>query len=99
MGEDLVLFLDAEGHPEALADRCCHRTAKLSKGWCANGNIVCGYHGWTYDRDGKCARNPHYPEGSHDSGYIATQVYSCPSAFGTPWVAVPGKRADLIEDP
>src|SRR3546814_3850067 len=40
MGEDLVLFLDAEGHPAALADRCCHRTAKLSKGWCENGNIV-----------------------------------------------------------
>src|SRR3546814_20001261 len=29
LGEDLVLFLDAEGHPAALADRCCHRTAKL----------------------------------------------------------------------
>src|SRR3546814_3897909 len=30
--------------------------SKLSKGWCENGNIVCGYHGWTYDRDGKCVR-------------------------------------------
>ncbi len=32
MGEDIVLFLSADGEPAALADRCCHRTAKLSKG-------------------------------------------------------------------
>ncbi len=44
-----MLFLDGEGNPAALEDRCCHRTAKLSKGWCRNGNIVCGYHGWEYD--------------------------------------------------
>ena len=33
LGQDVVLFLDAEGAPAALEDRCCHRTAKLSKGW------------------------------------------------------------------
>ncbi len=26
LGENIVLFLDAEGRPAALADRCCHRT-------------------------------------------------------------------------
>jgi phenylpropionate dioxygenase-like ring-hydroxylating dioxygenase large terminal subunit len=35
--ENLVLFLDAEGQPAALADRCCHRTAQLSKGCTADG--------------------------------------------------------------
>ena len=49
LGEDIVLFLDKEGEPAALEDRCCHRTAKLSKGWMKDGNIVCGYHGWEYD--------------------------------------------------
>src|SRR5277367_4920687 len=53
MGEDIVLFLGADGKPAALKDRCCHRTARLSKGWCKDGNLVCGYHGWTYDRTGK----------------------------------------------
>ena len=33
LGQDVVLFLDREGEPAALEDRCCHRTAKLSKGW------------------------------------------------------------------
>ena len=32
LGQDVVLFLDEEGAPAALEDRCCHRTAKLSKG-------------------------------------------------------------------
>ena len=60
MNEDIVLFLDADGEPAALRDRCCHRTAKLSKGWMDDGTIVCGYHGWTYDRDGKVVRIPQY---------------------------------------
>ena len=60
LGEDLVLFLDAKGEPAALKDRCCHRTAKLSKGWSKNGHIQCGYHGWTYDRGGKVVDIPQW---------------------------------------
>ena len=63
MNEDIVLFLDADGEPAALRDRCCHRTAKLSKGWMDDGKLVCGYHGWTYDRDGKVVRIPQYDPG------------------------------------
>ena len=37
LGEPIVLFLDAHGQPAALKDRCCHRTARLSKGGCING--------------------------------------------------------------
>src|SRR5207244_3361447 len=37
LGEDIVLFLDQEGRPAALQDRCRHRTARLSKGWCKDG--------------------------------------------------------------
>ena len=61
LGQDVVLFLDGEGAPAALEDRCCHRTAKLSKGWMKGGNIVCGYHGWEYDRDGKLVNIPQFP--------------------------------------
>ena len=60
-GQEIALFLDKEGMPAALEDRCCHRTAKLSKGWIHDGNIVCGYHGWEYDRDGKLVMIPQFP--------------------------------------
>src|SRR4029434_3103363 len=33
LGTNIVLFRDAEGRASALIDRCCHRTATLSKGW------------------------------------------------------------------
>ena len=55
LGEKIVLFLDESGAPAALKDRCCHRTAKLSKGRCINGRLECGYHGWTYNGGGKVA--------------------------------------------
>src|SRR5687767_7869937 len=68
LGQDIVLFLDEHGQPAALRDRCCHRTAKLSKGWCVDragapctsGRLQCGYHGWTYDRGGKVVMIPQY---------------------------------------
>jgi len=33
LGENIVLWKGAGGKPHALRDRCCHRTAKLSKGF------------------------------------------------------------------
>ena len=61
LGENIMLFLDENGQPVALRDRCRHRTAKLSKGWCKNGHIICGYHGWEYDRTGKLVKIPQFP--------------------------------------
>lgn len=58
LGEDIVVWLDASGAPAALADRCCHRSAQLSRGFLDNGAIVCGYHGWAYDASGACIRVP-----------------------------------------
>ena len=33
LGEKLVVWLREDGTPAALQDRCCHRTARLSKGF------------------------------------------------------------------
>jgi phenylpropionate dioxygenase-like ring-hydroxylating dioxygenase large terminal subunit len=50
LGEKIVLWKDSDGNPCAIRDRCCHRNGKLSKDLGADGNIVCGYHGWSYNR-------------------------------------------------
>ena len=60
LGTAIVLWRDEVGAPAAVIDRCCHRTAKLSKGSCTNGRIACGYHGWEYDRTGACVRIPQH---------------------------------------
>jgi phenylpropionate dioxygenase-like ring-hydroxylating dioxygenase large terminal subunit len=87
MGEDIVLFLDADGQPAALADRCCHRTAKLSKGWVDEGRIVCGYHGWTYDRTGHLVRIPQFaPETVLPKHQVPP--FHCAGRYGYAWVAL-----------
>lgn len=88
LGEDIVLFLDAQGRPAALKDRCCHRTAKLSKGRCVNGALECGYHGWTYDGSGRVIRIPQYePERAIPADYC-TPAYRCEAKYGYAWVAL-----------
>ena len=97
LGENIVLWLDAEGTPAAAVDRCCHRTAKLSCGFVENGAIVCGYHGWTFDRDGKCVRVPQFDAGRKVNFRIP--AYRCVERYGYAWVALDEPLAGVPEIP
>lgn len=85
LGESLVLWLDEEGQPVALRDRCCHRTMKLSKGRVCNGVISCAYHGWQFDKTGKCVRIPQYPERKAN---FKVESFRCTARHGVAWVAL-----------
>ncbi|MBR0784862.1 aromatic ring-hydroxylating oxygenase subunit alpha [Bradyrhizobium iriomotense] len=98
LGEPIVLFLDANGEPAALEDRCCHRTAKLSKGWCNNGNIVCGYHGWEYDRDGKLVMIPQFPF-EQPVPEAKARSFRAKARYGYVWIALDEPLADIPEIP
>jgi vanillate O-demethylase monooxygenase subunit len=54
----IVLFRKSDGSIAALADRCPHRFAPLSKGEKVGDTVQCGYHGLTFDGAGMCAHNP-----------------------------------------
>jgi phenylpropionate dioxygenase-like ring-hydroxylating dioxygenase large terminal subunit len=87
LGENIVVWKRAGGAPAAVRDRCCHRTAKLSKGFVEGDNIVCGYHGWTFDCGGSCVKIPQnpgkqIPPGAHVNGY------HCQEKYGYVWVAL-----------
>jgi phenylpropionate dioxygenase-like ring-hydroxylating dioxygenase large terminal subunit len=58
MGEDIILFRNPDGEITALEDRCCHRNVHLSLGYLNNNRVVCGYHGWEYDKSGSCVKIP-----------------------------------------
>jgi len=98
LGEDIVLFLGKDGKPAALRDRCCHRTSKLSKGWINDGQIVCGYHGWQYDREGRLTRipqlDPHLPVPDE-----RVKTYPCQARYGYAWVALDDPVRPLFEVP
>jgi phenylpropionate dioxygenase-like ring-hydroxylating dioxygenase large terminal subunit len=98
LDEDIVLFLGADGKPAALKDRCCHRTAKLSKGWCKDGQIVCGYHGWTYDHTGKLVHVPQFPV-QQEVPNLSTPAYNCVARYGYAWVALDEPLAPIFDVP
>ena len=88
LGENIVLFLDENGAPAALRDRCRHRTAKLSKGWCKDGHIVCGYHGWEYDRDRQAREDPAIPGRTSRSPTSRCSRSIAMERYGYAWVAL-----------
>ncbi len=64
MGESWVAWRDEEGRVRVFADRCPHRRAPLTSGWCEEGRIRCGYHGWLFDSTGRCVEIPALGDGA-----------------------------------
>ena len=58
LGEEIILFRNPDKTITALEDRCCHRNVNLSLGFLNNDKVVCGYHGWEYNKTGACVQIP-----------------------------------------
>ena len=82
MGEDLVLFRDDEGRLGLLGAYCPHRCADLSYGRIENGGLRCLYHGWLFDRQGRCLDQPAEPVNSGYKEKIRHTAYPCHEAAG-----------------
>src|SRR5438034_9498051 len=89
LGEDLVLFRTSDASPlegrvegegsnvGCLAIHCSHRGADLSYGRLEDGGLRCIYHGWLYDRSGRCLEQPGEPVGSTFHQKIRHPAYPC----------------------
>ncbi len=88
LGRDLVVWRDGEGRPSLLEDRCCHRTAKLSKGFYANGVLACGYHGWEFDHAGTVVRVPQRPVDRQGRTNMRVASFPCAERYGYVWGAL-----------
>ncbi|HEY3116467.1 MAG TPA: Rieske 2Fe-2S domain-containing protein, partial [Chloroflexota bacterium] len=64
LGEDLVAFRSPDGGYGLVEEHCSHRGASLYYGFLEDGCIRCAYHGWMYDREGRCVEQPFEPEQS-----------------------------------
>ena len=62
LGMPLVAFRDDDGAAHVLADTCVHRGSSLSSGRVRDGCVICPYHGWQYNGDGKCVKVPSLSE-------------------------------------
>lgn len=61
LGEPIVFYRRNDGQVVALADRCCHKSFPLHKGFIEGDNLRCGYHGFLYGGDGACVEIPGQP--------------------------------------
>lgn len=86
LGDPLVLFRGDDGAPACAEDRCPHRAAPLSLGRVAGGHLECPYHGWQFDRAGRCTRIPSLSAGLAVPAGARVRVYPCVERAGLIWV-------------
>src|SRR5438309_3590171 len=98
LGEDLVLFRDADGQPGLLAIHCSHRGADLSYGRLEDGGLRCIYHGWLYDRNGRCLEQPGEPAGSTFHERIHQTAYPCLERAGVIFAYLGPGEPPLLPD-
>lgn len=67
-----------EGSCVVLLDRCPHRNVPLSQGRVLGHALECPYHGWRFDRDGRCTLIPgrgEAPKPSHAAVSYPTRTH------------------------
>ncbi len=84
LGQNLVLFRNAEGNVDCMADVCLHRGGSLSGGWVNEKKdcVVCPYHGWEYDGKGKCQTIPSEGPEFKVPPRFKVDAYPCEERYG-----------------
>ena len=75
LGENYVLFRNANNQYGLLDRNCPHRGADLAYGRWEDGKLRCVFHGWLFDVDGKCFETPAEPQGSRLCDQIRQRSY------------------------
>ena len=77
----------------AVADRCLHRSTRLSIGWIEQQTIRCAYHGWRWDAGGRCAEIPSLPHGPIPPR-ACIDAYQTEVAYGLVWIRLDSRAGD-----
>jgi phenylpropionate dioxygenase-like ring-hydroxylating dioxygenase large terminal subunit len=95
LGDDIVLWRDAQGAAHAWADRCPHRGTKLSLGRVLpdGSGLECPYHGWQFDGAGQCVVIPALPAFKPAVAHHAC-TFEARESCGLVWVRMEPGAAD-----
>lgn len=83
---DLVVWRTGSGVAATLR-YCAHRGADLCGGQITEEGLRCGFHGWTYGRDGRCVRVPSQP-GVPIPARAALTSFRAVERYGLVWVCL-----------
>ena len=75
LGQDFVLFRNAQGVFGLLDRDCPHRGADLAFGRNEGDGLRCPFHGWKFDVSGQCTETPAEPAGSTLCSRIQQRSY------------------------
>lgn len=83
--QKIALFRNIHGKVQALEDACPHRGVALHKGKVTGCHLVCPYHGWEFNDQGKCVNIPYLPEGQKLPPQGA-RVFPVQEKYGIIWL-------------
>jgi phenylpropionate dioxygenase-like ring-hydroxylating dioxygenase large terminal subunit len=93
LDHDLVLWRSGD-RIMAWQDLCLHRGTRLSLGQVRDDRLECPYHGWTYNREGRCVHIPAHPAQVPPAKARAT-TYAVTIGYDLVWVCLGTPARDL----
>jgi 5,5'-dehydrodivanillate O-demethylase oxygenase subunit len=99
MGEDLTLYKDMSGNFGLVGRHCPHRCADMSYGFVEQTGLRCNYHGWLFDRDGRCLEQPYEDVAHPEARYrdkIRITAYPVATLAGLIWAYLGPEPAPLV---
>ena len=98
-GRSFAVFCSSNNQMHAIENRCAHRQLKLTGGEVRGCHVVCPYHGWAFDGEGKLVDIPHELFGK-EMPAIQLPHYKVRKRYGLIWL-FPGdpERAETVAMP
>lgn len=95
----ICLFRTSSGEVKAISDICLHRAAALSDGWLDGDLVVCPYHAYKFDGEGKLRYIPGVDEGmlAKNKRTARTVWYKTYEQGGLVYIFPDAMRAGAIE--
>jgi len=90
-GTALAFVRGPDGTPWVFEDRCPHRGAALSRGRLTVNGLSCPYHGWSFDREGRCTAIPGASKHQMCDA-IRVKTYAALERDGLLWVSEHSQR-------
>jgi phenylpropionate dioxygenase-like ring-hydroxylating dioxygenase large terminal subunit len=100
LGEPILFGRTTKGTVFALRDICPHRAVPLSCGRFNGQEIECAYHGWRFDREGKCTAIPALLDDRDvDLSLFRVRRYPVRESQGNIWIYMSQTDKGEVEEP